>query len=211
MVKVLLIVLFSCVIGNLGTAAQSTSPAPEPGSYYSVEPAFEYSRLTGALTDHDFRNIELNIFDQQGRVQLKAKLKNGIFEDSGLPKNWVAINGISYFGFEEQKPRFALVSFLWVSTGADASSHGGVQLFMVQNKWLTVVQQVLFTTKHFGAGAIFDPATRTLLINSSHYTRIDPHCCPSQQDVVRFDWRDHNFVQSGSKILPVARGSMRIR
>jgi hypothetical protein len=206
--------LFCCDEAAFPARPQVTSPpGPESSpSYYAVDPAFEYSNSAEILLDVDFRNMELNIFGPDGHVRVRAKLKNGIFGSTGKTKDWIAVNGISYFDFGDQKPRFALVSFLWDSTGARADSHGGVQLFTIENKWLTVVQQILFSTKHFGAGAIFDSATRTLLINSSHHTRLDPHCCPSQQDVVRFDWKGNKFAQAASKTLPVARpGNLQIR
>jgi len=169
-----------------------------------VSPNFEYHRRVNSVAAVDFRNLELNIFDAQGKVRVKAKLKDGVYESSGMPRDWVAANNISYFDFQTGKPRFALVSFLWTATGADASSYGGVQLFTVQNGWLTVVQQIFFTARHAGAGAVFDPATGALFVNSSHYVHVDPHCCPSQQDVIRYAWSGHDFRQVDVKTFPVA-------
>jgi hypothetical protein len=137
-------------------------------------------------------------------VRVRAKLKNGVYESSGMPRDWVAINDISYFDFEQGKPRFALVSFLWTWTGADASSYGGLQLFTIKNGWLTVVQQIFFTAHHAGAGAIFDAATGALFVRSTHYLREDPHCCPSRQDVIRYAWAGHDFRQAEVKTFPVA-------
>jgi len=118
-----------------------------------------------------------------------------------------------YFGFGTPgKPQFALLSFLWTWTGADAASYGGVQLFTIQNGWLTVVQQIFYTARHAGAGATFDPATGALFVNSSRYTQLDAHCCPSQQDVIRYAWTGHEFRQVAMKTFPLPQpGKLRIQ
>lgn len=187
----------------LAAAQKPASPEPEL-SYYSVSPAFEYHQRLDSLGAADFLNLEFNIFDNKGKVRVRAKLKNGVYETSGMPRDWVAVNDISYFDFEQGKPRFALVSFLWTWTGADASSYGGVQLFTIKNGWLTVVQQIFFTAQHAGAGAIFDAASGTLFVRSTHYLREDPHCCPSRQDVIRYAWGGHDFRQAEVRTFPVA-------
>jgi hypothetical protein len=184
-------------------AQKTVSPEPEL-AYYSVSPAFEYHRHFDSVSAVDFRNMELNIFDAKGKVRVAAKLKDGVYETSGTPRNWVAINSISYFDFQAGKPRYALVSFLWTWTGADAASYGGVQLFTIQNGWLTMVQQIFFSARHAGAGATFDPATGALFVNSSHYLQVDAHCCPSRQDVIRYAWSGHDFRQVEVKTFPVA-------
>ncbi len=184
-------------------AQKTVSPEPEL-AYYSVSPAFEYHHRFDSVGAVDFRNLELNIFDSKGKVRVDAKLKNGLYETSGMPRNWVAINSISYFDFQAGKPRYALLSFLWTWTGADAASYGGVQLFTIQNGWLTVVQQIFFIARHAGAGATFDPATGALFVNSSHYLQVDAHCCPSRQDVIRYAWSGHDFRQVDLKTFPVA-------
>jgi len=197
----------SLLVLLLWLAAPAQKP-PEPElAYYSVSPAFEYHHHFESISAVDFRNLELNIFDDKGRVRVKAKLKDGIYETAGMPRDWVAINSISYFDFQAGKPRFALVSFLWTWTGADASSYGGVQLFSIQNGWLTVVQQIFFTARHAGGGAVFDPNTGALFVNSSHYLPVDAHCCPSQQDVIRYAWSGHEFRQVQMKTFPVAAPS----
>src|SRR5579864_5658268 len=188
---------------TLAPAQKNVSPEPEL-AYYSVSPAFEYHRRFDSVSAVDFRNLELNIFDAKGKVRVDAKLKNGIYESSGMPKDWVAINSISYFDFQGGKPRYALVSFLWTWTGANAASYGGVQLFTIQNGWLTVVQQIFFSARHAGAGATFDPATGALFVNSSRYLQVDAHCCPSRQDVIRYAWSGHDFRQVDMKTFPVA-------
>lgn len=189
----------------LGLWAPQKSVSPEPElSYYSVSPAFEYHHRFNSVSAVDFRNLRLNIFDNQGKVRVRAQLKNGVYETSGMPRDWVAINNVAYFDFRVGKPRYALVSFLWTWTGADASSYGGVQLFTVQNGWLTVVQQIFFTARHAGAGAVFDAATGALFVNSSHYLQVDAHCCPSRQDVIRYAWSGHDFRQMEVKTVPVS-------
>ncbi len=189
---------------SLAAPAQKLAP-PEPElSYYSVSPGFEYHRHFDFINAVDFRDLQLNIFDDKGKVRVKAQLKDGLYESSGMPRDWVAVNSISYFDFQGGKPRYALVSFLWTWTGADASSYGGVQLFTIQNGWLTVVQQIFFTARHAGAGAVFDPATGALFVNSSHYVQVDAHCCPSQQDVIRYAWSGHDFRLIEVKTLPLA-------
>jgi hypothetical protein len=191
------------LLAMLAAPAQKTV-APEPElAYYSVSPTFEYHHRFDSVTAVDFRNLELNIFDAKGKVRVTAKLKNGIYETSGMPRDWVAINSISYFDFQAGKPRYALVSFLWTWTGADAASYGGVQLFTIQNGWLMVVQQIFYTARHASAGATFDPATGALFVNSSHYLQVDAHCCPSRQDVIRYAWSGHDFRQVDLKTFPV--------
>lgn len=177
---------------------------PEPQlSYYSVAPAFEYHHRYDSVGAVDFRNLRLNIFDDKAKVRVKAQLKDGVYDSSGLPRDWVAINGISYFDFQGGKPRYALVSFLWTWTGADASSYGGVQLFAIQNGWLTVAQQIFYTARHAGAGAIFEPAAGALFVSSSHYLPVDAHCCPSRQDVIRYAWSGHDFRLAEVRTLPL--------
>jgi hypothetical protein len=193
------------------SAQKTVSPEPEL-SYYSVSPTFEYHHRFDSINAVDFRNLELNIFDAKGKVRVRAKLKNGIYESGGMPRDWVALNGISYFGFQAGKPRYALVSFLWTWTGADAASYGGVQVFTIHNGWLTIIQQIFFTARHAGSGATFDSATGALFINSSHYLQVDAHCCPSRQDVVRYVWSGQDFRILDVKTFPVApRGSLQIQ
>ncbi len=188
----------------LGAPAQKIVP-PEPElSFYTVSPGFEYHHHYDSISVVDFRNQELNIFDAKGKVRVRAKLKDGIYESGGMPRDWVAVNNISYFDFQAGRPRYALVSFLWTATGADASSYGGVQLFTIQNGWLAVVQQIFFTARHAGAGAVFDSATGILFVSSSHYLQVDAHCCPSRQDVIRYAWSGHDFRQVAMKTFPVA-------
>ena len=195
--------LIAALLCLAAPAQKTVSPEPEL-AYYSVSPAFEYHHRFDSVSAVDFRNLELNIFDAKGKVRMDAKLKNGIYETSGMPRDWVAINSISYFDFQAGKPRYALVSFLWTWTGADAASYGGVQLFTIQNGWLMVVQQIFFIARHAGAGATFDPATAALFVNSSHYLQVDAHCCPSRQDVIRYAWSGHDFRQVDMKTFPVA-------
>jgi hypothetical protein len=193
------------VLSFVPAARAQNTVAPEPElAYYSVSPAFEYHHRFGSVSAVDFRNLELNIFDAKGKVRLTAKLKDGVYETSGVPRNWVALNSISYFDFQAGKPRYAVVSFLWTWSGADAASYGGVQLFTIQNGWLTVAQQIFFSARHAGAGATFDPATGALFVNSSHYLQVDAHCCPSRQDVIRYAWNGHDFRQVDVKTFPVA-------
>jgi hypothetical protein len=195
----LVLLLFVLPVG-----AQKIVP-PEPElSFYTVSPAFEYHHHYNSINAVDFRNQELNIFDAKGKVRVRAQLKDGIYESSAMPRDWVAVNNICYFDFQGGKPRYALLSFLWTATGADASSYGAVQLFTIQNGWLTVVQQIFFTARHAGAGAVFDSATGVLFVDSSHYLQVDAHCCPSQQDVIRYAWRGHDFQQVAIKTFPVA-------
>jgi hypothetical protein len=187
----------------LAAPPQKLAP-PEPQlSYYSVAPAFEYHHRYDSVGAVDFRNLTLNIFDAKGKVRVKARLKDGVYESSGPPRDWVAINDISYFDFEGGKPRYALLSFVWTWTGADASSYGGVQLFTIQNGWLTVAQQIFYTARHAGAGAVFDPAAGALFVSSSHYLQVDAHCCPSRQDVIRYAWSGHDFRQVEVRTLPL--------
>ena len=194
----------ACLLLALPLSAQKVvSPEPEL-SLYTVSPAFEYHHRYASISAVDFRNQELNIFDSKGKVRARAQLKDGMYESSGMPRDWVAVNNISYFDFQGGKPRYALLSFLWTATGADASSYGGVQLFTIQNGWLTLVQQIFFTARHAGAGAVFDSATGVLFVNSSHYLQVDAHCCPSQQDVIRYLWTGHDFRQVDLKTFPVA-------
>ncbi len=195
-----LLAVFVCL---LAPAQKTAAPEPEL-SYYSASPGFEYHQRVSSVGAVDFRNLEFNIFDSKGKVRVRAKLKNGVYESSGLPRDWVAINNVSYFDFEAGQPRFALVSFLWTRTGADASSYGGVQLFTMKNGWLTVVQQIFFTAQHAGAGAIFDAASGSLFVRSTHYQQADAHCCPSRQDVIRYAWAGHDFRQAEVKTFPVA-------
>lgn len=195
--------LFVLLLALAAPAQKIVPPEPEL-SFYTVSPAFEYHYRYDSISAVDFRNQELNIFDAKGKVRVRAKLKNGIYESAGMPRDWVAVNNISYFDFQAGKPRYALVSFLWTATGADASNYGGVQLFTIQNGWLTVVQQIFFTARHAGAGAVFDSATGILFVSSSHYLQVDAHCCPSQQDVIRYVWSGHDFRQVAMKTFPVA-------
>lgn len=195
--------LFLLLLALPAPAQKLVPPEPEL-SFYTVAPAFEYHHHYDSISAVDFRNQELNIFDAKGKVRVRARLKDGIYESGGMPRDWVAVNNISYFDFQGGKPRYALVGFLWTATGADASSYGGVQLFTIQNGWLTVVQQIFFTARHAGAGAIFDSATGVLLVSSSHYLQMDAHCCPSRQDLIRYVWSGHDFRQRDMRTLPVA-------
>ena len=197
----------------IATASAHKVVPPEPElSYYMVAPGFEYHRHFDSISAVDFRNLELNIFDASGHVRVRARLKDGVYESSGMPRDWVALDSISYFDFQAGRPQFALVSFRWTATGADASSYGGVQVFTIQNGWLTVVQQIFFIARHAGAGAVFDSNTGMLFVNSSHYLQVDPHCCPSRQDVIRYGWSERGFRRLEVKTFPVASpGKLRIQ
>src|SRR5207237_10555962 len=132
--------------------------------YYSITPAFEYTHSVDSLSKVDFRNFDPIIFDQSGHIALKAKLKDGLLERSGSAGDSLALQGVQYLNFLDHRPRFALVDFLWVRTGADASSHHVVQLLTVDNHRLKVIQQIVGVAQHPGPAAIFNAATGTLLI-----------------------------------------------
>jgi len=195
--------LFVLLLALAAPAQKIVPPEPEL-SFYTVSPGFEYHHHYDSISAVDFRNQELNIFDAKGKVRMRAKLKDGIYESSGVPRDWVAVNNISYFDFQAGRPRYALVSFLWTATGADASSYSGVQLFTIQNGWLAVVQQIFFIARHAGAGAVFDSSAGILFVSASHYLQVDAHCCPSRQDVIRYAWSGHDFRQVAMKTFPVA-------
>src|SRR5689334_4740905 len=124
-----LVVAAEC-IAQKKPAAQIPS---EPPSYYSVEPEYEYSRSFEAINQVDFRNFDFNLFDRSGHSEAKVKLKDGVFKSAGPAGIWVALHGIWYFDFDDQRPHFALINLSWVSSGKEQSNRGVLQLFRIDN------------------------------------------------------------------------------
>jgi hypothetical protein len=188
-------------------------PAPkvfsEPPSFYTVEPGYEYSRAFEAINQVDFRNFDVNIFDPSGHSEAKVRLKDGVFKSKGPNGIWVALHGVWYFDFDDRRPHFALINLSWVSSGKEEINRGVLQLFRIDNNHPKLVQQILFSAKHLGAGATFALGTRNLAINSSHFEPVDPNCCPSQQDLVLYRWAGDKFEQAAIETKPLPKPDLK--
>jgi hypothetical protein len=80
-----------------------------------------------------------------------------------------------------------------------------VQVLHLVSGHLTAVQQISYILKG-GAGVTYDPTADTLTVKASHYTRSDAHCCPSQVDIITFQWDGRAFVQQRLETVPLDSG-----
>jgi hypothetical protein len=183
-------------------------------SWQVVHPNYRYPQAVASVRDVDFRNLAFHFFGNRGQVVYSASLKNGLWrQKEAVPFDWVALTGLSYFDFsagpsplgEGGEPRFALAAYTWVSVGGSSTDTGVVQLYHVDRTGLVVVQQIQFDAQSAGAGATFDPGSRTLTLRAAHYGPRDARCCPSAQDVVTFRWTGRDFREAEVRTVPIEK------
>ena len=197
----------ACCLAFSQTPASQERTAEEAADLRIVFPSFAYPDRVSSIRLVDFRNLLLHVFDERGKVQLSAQLKDGLSnkrEASGIQRDWFALVAISYvFGDgNADKPQHAVAVYDWVSAGASSVEFQVVQLYQVEGGRFTVVQQIR-TYNRLKGGAWFDPVSRRLTVKATDYR--PESSAPLHTFVFRWDGskfvRQHATRQSGSPPL----------
>jgi hypothetical protein len=166
-----------------------------PG-YSILRPDFTYNKEFASSAEIDFRNFVLHTFDEKGRHFICGQLKGGYWEARdrfGLETlRWRRSFPLSS---ESGLPEYVLVVFdEWGASGS-SDGDGYAQVWRLQDKKLTIVQQIQFNT-HFGEekpAFAFKKQFEMLTVRASHYLPGDSHCCISAVDDLTFRWEDGLF------------------
>ncbi len=197
-----MIALLAFCLSLASQKVQIVNPQPygDPdwdGPEYSItQPNFTYRSEYQKLQDIDYRNFVLHTFDEKGRHLICAQLKGGYWEANdrfGLETlRWRRSFPLSG---ESGLPEYVLVVFdEWEAHGS-SDGDGYAQVWRLQDKKLTIVQQIQFNT-HFGEEKpvfAFKKRSGMLTVRASHYLPGDSHCCISAVDDLTFRWEDGLF------------------
>jgi hypothetical protein len=168
---------------------------------------FAYDGFNGDVRKVNFKNLDLHIFDPDGKLGSVVHLKNGKYtyreSDSGLTLGYeeVTLDAVHYLTGVSRSDEYALVLFSLFEAGGSSSSEEYAQVFELSDHRLRVVQQMV-SDEHFGGpfpAHSYDPTTRTLVMQSAHYIRGDAHCCVSAVDVLTYRWAGNRFAQVSLK------------
>jgi hypothetical protein len=121
----------------------------------------------------------------------------GNFEDARLMQTW-------FFASQGSQPDRALVYLDDVFGGGSSSDVDTLMVFAVREGHPVVVQKLTFDSQASGTGVKFDPATRKLVV-TARSNDDSPHCCPASVDVVALAWTPKGFVQTGRRVVAIAK------
>jgi hypothetical protein len=180
-----------------------TAPLGDPPSFRVTFPRYQYEGSFASVRDVDFRNLTLHVFRERGGVEFSASLKNGSFEARTDTYDSVKLDSVTYFRTKRSDLEKALVVFTWTSVGGSASVYRYIQIFEVLSGRLTISQQIEFIA--YRRDVRFDVAELLLVIEATHYTGRDAHCCPSRLDIVRFRWTGRRFGRQSITTIPIPK------
>jgi|SRR5208282_112676 len=169
----------------------------KPGPGYSISrPDFTYNKEFASFAEIDFKTFVVHTFDEKGRHFICGQLKGGYWETNdrfGLETlRWRRSFPLSD---ESELPEYVLVVFdEWGASGS-SDGDGYAQVWRLQDKRLTIVQQIQFNT-HFGEEKpvyVFKKQSGMLTVRASHYLPGDPHGRISAVDDLTFRWEDGLF------------------
>lgn len=197
--------------------APAKNSALRPSSFFVVFPRYSYQRPLHELSQVDFKNITVLFFKPNGQCCVySARLTNGrSFLRNTIEADDVALLGVNYFDFAAAEhppthagvPKFAVATYGWVTAGGSVSGYGAVNLYTVTDNRLVLQEQINFVAETPGTGAFFDPTTRTVTVNASHYDNDDAHCCPSKIDIISFRWARRLFQKSSIRTVRYVKNS----
>jgi len=157
---------------------------------------YRYPSSYDSMKDIDFRNLIAHIFDDQGKPEFTARLRNGSFErklKSGLDS--VSLDAVHQLPAMRPNTEYELVLLTWFSARGSSDTSGIAQVFELRDHFLTIKQQIDWD-EHFvpdGPYVLFDEQSRTLTFRAAHYLPGDSHCCVSAADVVALRWNGIHF------------------
>jgi hypothetical protein len=182
---------------------QVVNPQPYYGEsgepdYSITQPNFTYRAEYERLQDINYKDFVLHTFDKKNRHSICGQLHAGYWEE--IEEGHAGMSSLRWeraypLSTKDPTAQFALVYLSYFGVGGSSESDGYAQIWRLEDKKLTVVQQIQFNT-HF-AGKLntfyFDADRQTLQVRASHYLRGDAHCCISAYDELAFRWEDDLF------------------
>ncbi len=174
------------------------NPDHEGPEYSIAQPNFTYRSEYQELQDIDYKNFILHTFDEKGRHFICGQLNWGYWEaivDDG--HTWETLKWRRSFPLHSESalPEYVLVVFdEWGASGS-SDGDGYAQVLRLQDKKLTIVQQIQFNT-HFGDEKpvyVFKKQSGMLTVRASHYLPGDSHGSISAFDDLTFRWADGLF------------------
>ncbi len=166
--------------------------------FRNIKVDFTYAGKYRSIRAIDFRNFTLYAFDQWGRPGDGVRLSRGSREwreDS----NYNKVDFERVYSLAPSAPgiQFALVMSYWFTAGGSGTGSGSAQVLCLRGDRLVVTQQVDWDNDFDSRKrTAFNPATKTLVVRSSHYLPGDAHCCISAVDVFSLLWNGEKFVQT---------------
>jgi hypothetical protein len=196
-----------------GQKPQIINPKPygEGPDYSVTQPNFVYGGEYTQFHDVDLKNFVLHSFDEKNRHEVCGQLHKGRWGDrekfgAGMESlTWRHTYALSS---GSQTSQYAMVYFDYFGVGGSSDSDGYAQVWQLQDKKLTVVQQIQFNTHFDGPRPvfIFKPQGERLTVRASHYLPGDPHCRISAFDELTFRWEDGLFKLVKKETKPTHTG-----
>ena len=152
-----LICLIFCFAGQKSQTINPESPDDE-GDYSITQPNFVYRGEYLQFQDVDFKNFVLHTFDEKNRRETCGQLHQGQWEDrekfgAGMTSlTWEQAYPLSP---ESSSAQYMLSDFTYFGVGGSSESDGYAQVWRLQDKKLTIVQQIQFNTHFNGEGPTF--------------------------------------------------------
>jgi hypothetical protein len=198
-----------------GQKPQVINPKPYDesiGADYSItQPNFTYRGEFSHSQDIDYENFVLHTFDKRNRHEVCGQLHNGLWEDRD--KDLGGMESLTWghaYPLRSDSPavQYMQAYFTYFGVGGSSDSDGYAQVWRLQGKKLTVVQQIQFNTHFDGPRPvlIFKLPGEKLTVRASHYLPGDPHCCISAFDELTFRWEDGLFKLVKKETKPTLTG-----
>jgi len=161
-----------------------------PG-YSILRPDFTYNKEFASSAEIDFRNFVLHTFDEKGRHFICGQLNWGYWEaKDGLGLDTLRWRRSFPLRSKSTLSEYVLVMFDEWSVAGSSDGDGYAQVWRLQDKKLTIVQQIQFNT-HFGEEKpvfVFKKQSERLTVRASHYLPGDSHGRISAFDDLTFRW-----------------------
>jgi hypothetical protein len=171
----------------------------ESGPDYRItRPNFVYRGEFLQFRGFDYKNFVLHTFDKKNGHVVCGQLHEGKWEDR--EENHAGLESLTWeqaYPLSSGNPsiQYVLAFFTYFGVGGSSESGGYVQVWRLQDKQLTIVQQIQFNTHFAGEREYFafDKDRQSLTVRASHYMPGDAHCCISAFDELTFRWEDGLF------------------
>jgi hypothetical protein len=161
----------------------------------SVEIAYEDE--FDSIRQVDFKNLIVHVFDDSGKVSLKARLKKGKYShEEPLDFQYVWFRSVHYLDSNGKEPGRAIVKFGYQGTAVSSCNSVMIQVFELRGKRLFLTQNIDFGEQD-ESDTRFDWKRNTLQIVAIH------PCDPwSFKLAIGFRWDGAKFRKVSLKEIP---------
>ena len=196
----LLLLTFAAFASAQPPRHAATGKPPSPAIHLK-ESEVSYSKTANSLSEIDFRNLDY--FTSATQQEPVWKLRQGKFSShEAFSFEDAAVSEVWRFGKTATEPGFALIYIQDVAGGGSSNDSMELLLFTLKEGRLTLLQTIEGDEQALGAGAVFNPATRQLIVKLRSNDD-SPHCCPKNLDLVHLKWTGNNFAVAETHRIPV--------